>query len=246
MTQAIQSELFTHNLDICALTETWIKSGGNLTPTHICPPGYNSMPEPRQDKMGGGIAIVYKEALKITKQEAPKYQTVELAEFKIKPCTSLPATTLTIIYRPPDSNVLSFLHELSDYLERTIIENGKVILLRDFNIHINRADNMDAINFVYFLDSFGLINRVDFPTHRLVNTLDLIITSEDDFLIPCMSQGHLFSDHHMVIFNLSLPKKELKKKTITYRKLKNIDYSTFAAKINEKMDGIKDSNGSLD
>ena len=146
-TQAIQPELFTNNLDICALTEIWIKSDDNLTCICICPLGYNSMSEPRQDKMGGGLAIVYKEAINITKHEAPKYQTMELAGFKIKPWTSLPATTLTIIYIPPDSNVLSFLHECSDHLERTIIENGKAILLRDFNIHINRADNMDVINF---------------------------------------------------------------------------------------------------
>ena len=84
--------------------------------------------------MGGGLTIVYKEDLNITKHEAPKYQTMELAEFKIKQCTSLSAESLTIIYRPPDSNV------------------------RDFNIHINRADKMDAINSLDFLDSFALIN----------------------------------------------------------------------------------------
>ena len=113
-TQAIQLELFTNSLDICALTVMWIKSDDNLMSIHICPPGYNSMVEPRQDRMGGGLAIVYKEYLNITKHEASKYQTMELAEFRIKPCASLPATSLTIIYRPPDSNVLSFLHEVSD------------------------------------------------------------------------------------------------------------------------------------
>ena len=196
------------------------------------------MAELRQDRMGGGLAIIYQEDLNITKHEAPKYQTMELAQFRIKPCTSLPATSLTIVYRPPGSNVLLFLHELSDYIERTIIENGKVILLRDFNIHINRVDNIDTINFLDLIDSSGLLNRVDFPTHRLANTLDMIITFKDDFLVPCTSQGHLFSDHHMVLFYLSLPKKKFKKNTITYRKLKNADYSTFAAKINEKMEGI--------
>ena len=130
-----------------------------------------------QDRMGRGLATVYKEVLNITKHEAPKYQRMELAEFKNKQCTSFLATTLTIIYRPPDSNVLSFLHELSDYLERTIIEKGKIILLSDFNIHINRVANMDAINLLDLLDSFGLKNRVDLLTHRLANTLDLTICS---------------------------------------------------------------------
>ena len=73
----------------------------------------------------------------------------------------------------------------------------------------------------------------------------LIITSENDPSAPCTSQGHLFCDHHVVLFDLSLPKKEFKKKTITYGKLKNINYSTFAAEINKNMEGIKGCNGSL-
>ena len=104
-TQVIQSKLSTNNLDICALTEMWMKSDDNLTPISICPPGYNFIAEPRQDRMGGGLAIVYKDTLNITKHKAQEYQTMELAEFKIKPCTSLPSTSLTIIYRPPDGNV---------------------------------------------------------------------------------------------------------------------------------------------
>ena len=89
------------------------------------------------------------------------------------------------------------------------------------------------------------MNRVDVPTHRLANTLDLIITSEDDFWYLGTSQGHLFSVHHVVLFDLSLPKMKFKKKSVTYRKLMNTNYSTFAAKINDNMKGIKNCHGSL-
>ena len=77
-------------------------------------------------------------------------------------------------------------------------------------MHIIRVDNINAINVLDFFDSFGLISKVDFPTHRLANTLELIITSEDDSLLPCTLQGHLFFDHHVVLFDLSLPKKKRK------------------------------------
>ena len=126
--------------------------------------------------------------------------------------------------------MLSFLHELSDYIERTIIENGKVILLRDFNFHIKRVDNMDATNFLDFLDSFGQINRVNVPTHRFANTLDLIITSEDDSSVPCTSQGHPSLIIMWSCLILAYLRREFKKKTITYRTLKNINYSTSAGK----------------
>ena len=107
----------------------------------ICPPRSNSVAELKQDRIEGGLAIVYKEDLNITKNEVPKYQNMKLAEFKIKPCTSLPVTSLTIIYRPPDSKVLSFLQVLSDYLESISL---KMVRSSCFNSHISRADNVDA------------------------------------------------------------------------------------------------------
>ena len=40
-------ELFAHNLDVCALTETWIKEDDNTTTIQLCPDGYSSVSIPR-------------------------------------------------------------------------------------------------------------------------------------------------------------------------------------------------------
>ena len=38
-TREIQLELIRNNLDLCILTETWIKEGDTITPTRLCPSG---------------------------------------------------------------------------------------------------------------------------------------------------------------------------------------------------------------
>ena len=36
-------DLHTQNVDICALTETWLKEDDAITPTEMCPAGYASL-----------------------------------------------------------------------------------------------------------------------------------------------------------------------------------------------------------
>ena len=77
------------------------------------------------------------------------------------------------------------------------------------------------------LNSFNLINRVDKPTHRLSNTLDLIIHDADSNVIPIIKIGRLFSDHNIVLFDISTPCTATKSTVRLYRKLKNINPVAF-------------------
>ena len=53
----------------------------------------------------------------------------------------------------------------------------------DLNIHINDPENQDTIIFEDTIESLGISNQVSFPTPRLQNTLDTIITAEDSDII---------------------------------------------------------------
>ena len=64
-TQELQAETKENDLDICVLTETWIKSDDNLTHLHMCLDGYKALSLPRQDHMGSGIAIMFRNHLSI-------------------------------------------------------------------------------------------------------------------------------------------------------------------------------------
>ena len=51
-------------------------------------------------------------------------------------------------------------------------------MMGDFNIPTNAISNPDTIFHMVTTESFGLRNHINFPTHRLQNMLDLIITKE--------------------------------------------------------------------
>ena len=67
------------DLDVCAVTETWLKEGDEMGR----PEGYEILSSPHPNQLGGGIAIIHKEDLKITKSHEYKFGTCECTDFKI-------------------------------------------------------------------------------------------------------------------------------------------------------------------
>ena len=212
-TQEMQLELIRNNLDLCILTETWIKEGDTITPTRLCPNGYKSLYISRQDKVGGGIAIVYKSELNISSSSDEPHKTMESSLFIIS--TGTKQLNLTAIYRPPNTNVLELCNELASLLETNINSSSELLLLGDFNIAVNKPSDAGTSTFLDILDSLNLVNKVDKPTHRLANTLDLIILDANSSIIPRVKVDQLFSDHNIILFDMSLPH------TITIPKLKS-------------------------
>ena len=77
------------------------------------------------------------------------------------------------------------------------------------------------------LDSFNLINRVDKPTYRLSNALNLIIHDAYSNIIPRIKIDRLFSDHNIVLFDISTPCTATNLEVRLYRNFKNINPVTF-------------------
>ena len=79
---------------------------------------------------------------------------------------------LIVLYKPPPSpnNGLThklFITEFTDYLELYIATTKQLVLLGDFNIHINKTDDRDGVEFNNLLDQFGLVQHVSDETHRV-------------------------------------------------------------------------------
>ena len=155
--QEIQLELVNNNLDLCILTETWIKDSDTFTPTRLCPNGYKSLSISRQDKVGGGIAIIYNSKLNISMARGQLFKTMESTCFSIN--TGNRPVNLITIYRPPHSNVLEFCNELTNLLETNINLSGELILLGDFNIAVNKPFNVEAATFWTSLTVLTLSTR---------------------------------------------------------------------------------------
>ena len=79
---------------------------------------------------------------------------------------------LLVIYRPPYSTahrvtVATFLDEFANYLEPIILSPEPLVIAGDMNIHVDDPVDSDAIKFLDLLDTYGLTQHVNTPTHRL-------------------------------------------------------------------------------
>ena len=96
---------------------------------------------------------------------------------KAKACLSGINFDIYVMCHYPGTSVISFCEELTDVLENNITGNkGHLLLLGNFNIHLDKQEAPNTIIFQDFLDSFGLINHVKQSTHTSSHILDLIIS----------------------------------------------------------------------
>ena len=99
----------------------------------------------------------------------------------------------------------------------------------DFNIPINKENNEMAAIFLNSMTAMGLQCNYSFPTHKDGNYLDLIFTeSIGNIMITACKPIAYISDHQIVAGNISIPKDDIARKEITYRKLKSINYTDLA------------------
>ena len=107
---------------------------------------------------------------------------MEFAEYNIMLKTK--TINMYVIYRPPSTSVLKFCEDLFDLLSDNIVQDrGKLLLVVDFNIHVDDHNNADTITFKEFMESIGIRNHINFTTHTSHHALDLVLTNEDDRLV---------------------------------------------------------------
>ena len=226
----LKCEISNKNINLCVLTEIWIKEDDMITPLELCPPGYKSISIPHQKQMGGGVAIIYRDTLNLNQNSTYNFQSMKCSDFRL----DLPSrcVNLAIIYRPPDRRFQQFLDELYKYMEWNINTTEKLLLTGDFNIKMNDEHNQETAKFLDFLESFRLINHIHFEPHHLENTLDLVISSKQCHLVQNPIKGCLFSNHNFLYYNLlAYGKPQSNTKVVTYHKLKAISPIDFGSNI---------------
>ena len=137
---SFQHYLQDEKIDLCTVTETWLKPDDIIHPKETTPSGYDILSQPRTDgRQGGGVSLVYNLSIKvhnITQADQPKgleYMNVHI-KFRNK------TLNLYIIYRHPNSSILQFIESLANLLEENILsDHGKLILTGDFNIQMDMS-----------------------------------------------------------------------------------------------------------
>ena len=153
-----------NNIDLCAITETWIREQDDITEKELAPNGYKCISFPHRECMGGSTALIYRDYFTVSPSTLDTLDTMEISTYQMRFAST--CLRLNVLYRPPKTSVIEFCTELTTLIEGHIIDRGKTIWVGDFNIHVNDVTNLDTITFRDLLDSFNLKNMVSFPTHK--------------------------------------------------------------------------------
>ena len=193
--------------DLFAVFETWLTDNDTAILSEITPQGYTLHHCPRSDRRGGGTALILKESINVEKVSVAGKGSFEASEWLVNPAATT-CLRVVIVYRPPYSvkhpvSTSTFITEFSDYLESLVMSSEPLLILCNFNIHMDLPDDTDCRNMSDLLVLMGLKHYVLQPTHELGHTLDLIITCISDNIIAGHPYtGELFSDHFPVFCKL--------------------------------------------
>lgn len=219
--------IVSSQLDLLAITETWLSSLNGVTCLEACSPeGYSSTHVPRMGRRGGGVALIYKDTIQIHPHPAGSFSTFELLDITVT--VKSVATRLVIIYRPPARNKIQFLHEFSALLESIgSSSSGNLLIAGDFNLHVDRPDSVE-LEFLCLMDSFHLVQHVSAPTHVSGHLLDLVFSRATKQIVTSTWVSDIFSDHFVVHCSLRLARPQQPTKKVTFRPFKSIVIDDFA------------------
>lgn len=217
--QLLQDLLLDRKYDFLCLTETWQHPNDFSQLNESTPPGFVYTCQPRLTGRGGGLAIIHHESWKVSSVTMPVSHSFESVALQLNGPTP---TVLVNIYRPPKPNK-DFIDEFNTFLTHICSLSSNIILLGDLNIHMDNTNHALTKDFISCLDSFGLQQYIDFPTHSKGHILDLVCCSGVTPL-NCSAVDLPISDHMLVSFNLSLTLSKTKQSRImSFRNIKNIN-----------------------
>ncbi len=83
---------------------------------------------------------------------------------------------LATVYRQPGHHT-DFIKEFADFLSELVLVADKILIVGDFNIHVDNEKHALGSAFIDILNSIGVRQHVSGPTYCLNHTLDLILSN---------------------------------------------------------------------
>ncbi|XP_053148482.1 uncharacterized protein LOC128343440 [Hemicordylus capensis] len=198
-TSLIHNLIVDERADLVCVTETWVDELGGVGLSQLCPPGFLSVQQPRLASQGGGVAVIYRETLPISRCLVRQSQNFECLSLRV----GLPDRLgILLVYRPPLCISVS-LPELVGVVLEVALGSPKFIVLGDFNGHTEAPLVGLAQD---FMATMGLSQLVLGPTYMAGHTLDMVLADQgindlevEEFEITPLS----WKDHHLVGFSLT-------------------------------------------
>ena len=182
----------SHNIDVLALTETWLGSDiDKQVVSQLVPIGYKIHAVSRcKEKRGGGVALMYKAGLQVKSvTTGVKYTHFEHSDYYI---TSAGVTfRLGVVYRPSPSRKNGFVNAVffddwSAYLDGCMLDPHEIVIAGDLNFHLDTKTAPDVRRLSETLADHGMVQLVTDATHNNGHILDVVIVR-----INCELYTHL-------------------------------------------------------
>ena len=258
----INDFITSKELDLIFITETWLLGDGkdNVTLAELLPPNYKIVHRPRKTLLrhknssesqhkhhiiGGGIALVYRGDLSVKLCSVQEYDSFEYILTKI--VSNSVTCHIATVYRPPPSKknkitTSQFLKDFAKFLPDLILLKGELLVLGDFNFQVNNLHCTASRKFITLYESFNLIQHVNESTHKLGNTLDLILTRLSNQGVKNIKvQKDALSekcDHYTVFFLIPVFRPPRPTKTISSRNFKKFDTINFKTDLKSSVDKL--------
>ena len=233
----LHSLISDNDLDILALTETWV--GADDPPvikSDPAPSGYRITHVHRdnpEQTMGGGLAVIHRDTITVQ----PRKHKLTHSSFELQIVNiGLKSRDIVLanIYRPPSSSKPLFFEEFGLLLTNLGTDAvDRLLICGDFNLPGTSPDKIDS-GLAELLESTSFTQFVNSPTrhdsHHLTSSLlDLIITPSPSNLVSATSvvSSHEISDHDLTLANLNTKRLKSPQRTYQYRNIKDIDLQSF-------------------
>lgn len=211
----INDFILDNKLDCMFLTETWTSTDGAVTLNETTPPNYSYSYSSRSDKRGGGTATILSTSHYLKDIHFNQYSSFEYHAFLFSSLSIL----CICVYRPPKYSSY-FITDFSDFISIAHSNYNKIIIVGDFNLHIDIQSDSLATEFLNLLNCMDFKQHVSQSTHNRGHILDLVVTY--GLSIDITSVVDLgFSDHYCVSFNINgimaqqLPEQMVRKRYLT-------------------------------
>ena len=240
-TVGIYDYTIDEDLDILVITETWLSEDDPAVIQELKPPGYSFTNISRDNDRHGGIGILYKSHmnLRLMKADSPSvtFESVHVVDESKE-------LHMFAIYRPPPSAVngfttKAFLDEIDEFFGKCAMLSGHIIILGDFNVHVDQPDLPVSRQFLDLISASGFQQHITLPTHQHGHTLDLVISRCADSIIHnCMVLDKGISDHYVISCDLNLEKSGARRTLFKSRNYRLINHESFGSELEAELQSI--------
>ena len=163
-----------NEITLTFVSETWLFSQNNDITEKIKSYGYKIIHTPRKSEtksLGGGVAIICKAFLNITKVYIKHGTSFESVCAKLKLGTG-ENVICSCLYRT-DLLQATFFAEFDEFIGSLFVKYSRLLICGDLNIHLD-VNSAEVRKFNELISSYGLEQHVSEATHKHGHILDVI------------------------------------------------------------------------